>query len=196
MKKYIFILLLFIVLMGLGGCTKPKTPENPTTEATHPKIEETETKPNENSAEFCDPYEEYISTVGKGKYHYADLNGDSKQELIILRNNSKSEILTISDDYEPLIIFSGHHIFLCENNIVGQFSEGSGGCTLFFYKIEGNDAAIIDTIVYNYHESAFYLGTDSQNMRQISEEDAFKISKQYALLDESIPWYLTWFYSK
>ena len=217
MKKTMLLVLLLVLSLSLIGCNEKqvaeKTPTNDT--QTTNIVSETsqdvkdeeptqETKEETESTEplKLDPYEEYISTVAKGEYRYVDLDGDGEQELIIYRKNSRSEIITISDG-EPVVILSISDMFFCERNIIGRFSEGSGGMTLFYYQIDGQEAVIVDIIMRASSDGAWYHSSDSnipsvtpQNMTQITEEDALKMSKQYALLDDSIPWFLTWFYEE
>lgn len=189
MKKKISFVLMLLLVLSLIGCGEKITQE--TTEATEP------TEPLE-----LNPYEKYISTVAKGEYRYVDLDGDGKQELIIYRKNNKSEIITISDG-EPVVILSISDMFFCEGNIIGRFSEGSGGMNLFYYQINGQEAVIVDVIMRASSDGAWYHSSDSnipsvtpQNMTRIIEEDVFKLREKYALLDDSVPWFLTWFYEE
>lgn len=197
MKKTVAIVLALVLLAGQSACTKrPDTardtqPTQQTTEAT-----QIVTDPAES-----DPYEKYISSAPKGTYRYMDLNGDGQQELFIFRDNDRSEVVTVADG-EVVRILHAFHLFLCDDGIIGRWSEGSGGQTLFFYRIENLDAKFLDVISMTYHDDAWYHSTEitdildvsPKNMNQITKDEATNIIGQYALLEENIPYYLTLFY--
>lgn len=146
-------------------------------------------------------YEKYISNGSKGKYHYVDLDEDGKQELFISRNNGESEIVTISEG-KAVTVMAANHLFLCDGGIIGRYSEGGGGCTVFYYKMDDNEAVtLVDVIMTTFHDDAWYRSTDPnleyaspENMTRITKEDAYKIIEQYVLSEDSVPWYLTFFY--
>jgi|GEM_PF-5244736 len=189
MQKKIAFMLMLVLMLSLIGCGKRITQEAVETAEATESLE-------------LNPYEKYISTVTEGEYRYVDLDGDGEQELIIYRKNNQSEIITISDG-EPVVILSISDMFFCEGNVIGQFSEGSGGMSLFYYQINGQEAVIADVIMRASSDGAWYHSSDSnipsvtpQNMARITEEDAFDLRGKYALLDASVPWFLTWFYEE
>lgn len=193
-------LIALVLILSLVGCGKKQVIEITPAIGSQPTQQiHFETEPTEITTESSDlaPYEEYISTVAKGEYRYVDLDEDGEQELFIYRKNSKSELVIISDG-TPIRILFENHLFLCEGNIIGQYSEGSGGSTVCYYKIDNNEAVIVDAVVWIFHYDAWYRGTDinTQNMTPITMEEAKKVSKQYALIDNSVPYYLTWLYSE
>jgi len=146
-------------------------------------------------------YEKYISDNPKGKYLYVDLDEDGVQELFIYRPSSTSEIATISES-KAVTVMAANHLFLCDGGIIGRYSEGGGGCTVFYYKMDDNKAVtLIDVIMMTFHDDAWYRSTDPdlqyvtpQNMTRITKEEGQKICAQYAPLEDSMPWYLTNFY--
>lgn len=79
-------------------------------------------------------YEEYISRGDKGSHIYMDLDEDGVQELFIYRPSSTSEIATISEN-KAVTVMAANHLFLCDGGIIGRYSEGGGGCTVFYYKM-------------------------------------------------------------
>ena len=146
-------------------------------------------------------YEEYISRGDKGSHIYVDLDEDGVQELFIYRPSSTSEIATISEN-KAVTVMAANHLFLCDGGIIGRYSEGGGGCTVFYYKMDDNKAVtLVDVIMMTFHDDAWYRSTDPdlqyvtpQNMTRITREEGQKICAQYALLEDSMPWYLASFY--
>ena len=102
---------------------------------------------------------------------------------------------------------AANHLFLCDEGIIGRYSEGGGGCTVFYYKMDDNKAVtLVDTIMTTFHDDAWYRSTDPdlqyvtpQNMTRITKEEAQKAAEQYTISEEynpSMPWYLTWLYGE
>jgi hypothetical protein len=141
-------------------------------------------------------YEEYISTVPKGEYRFVDLDGDGERELFIQWKKEKCEIATISNG-NVVSVLSSWNLFLCEGGIVGRSVEIDGGAVVCYHKIVNGEAVIFDVVVWKSHDGSFYRGTDpdEHNKPRITKEEAHKIAEQYALLDDSIPYYLTWLYT-
>lgn len=151
-------------------------------------------------------YEEYISRGDKGSHIYMDLDEDGVQELFIYRPSSTSEIATISEN-KAVTVMAANHLFLCDGGIIGRYSEGGGGCTVFYYKMDDNEAVtLVDTIMTTFRDDAWYRSTDPdlqyvtpQNMTRITREEAQKAAEQYTISEEynpSMPWYLTWLYGE
>ena len=151
-------------------------------------------------------YEEYISRGDKGSHIYVDLDEDGVQELFIYRPSSTSEIATISEN-KAVTVMAANHLFLCDGGIIGRYSEGGGGCTVFYYKMDDNKAVtLVDTIMTTFRDDAWYRSTDPdlqyvtpQNMTRITKEEAQKAAEQYTISEEynpSMPWYLTWLYGE
>ena len=219
MKKLLVLALALVLVLGLVGCGKQQTIENqPTEETTVTSImideqqvveptqptetieEETEPEEVETEPQELNPYEEYISSTSKGKYLYEDLDGDGEQELYISRNNKESQIITIVDG-KPIQVMENNHLFLCEDGVIGRYSEGAGGQTVMYYRLENHEAIIIDVIM-TQNDGTWYRGVvederyvSSKTMNRITEEEAKTVVGQYGLL-EDIPWYLTWVYGE
>ena len=141
-------------------------------------------------------YEKYISDNPKGKHRYVDLDEDGKQELFISRNNGESELVTVADG-KIVRILHENRLFLCEGGIIGRWSEGSGGETLMYYRMEGQEAVLVDVVVNPFNELAWYHSSEfmaRQDMDRITKEEGQKICAQYPLLEDSMPEYLTNFY--
>ena len=200
MKKTVAIVLTLALLAGQFACTKrPDTARD-----TRPIQQATDTMEIVTHPTESDPFEKYISSVPKGTYRYIrymDLNGDGQQELFIFRDNDRSEVLTVADG-EVVRILHAFHLFLCDDGIIGRWSEGGGGQTLCFYRIENRNAKFVDVISMTYHDDAWYHSTEitdildisPENMNQITKDEASNIIGQYALLEENTPYYLTLFY--
>ena len=147
---------------------------------------------NDNTA-VQDLYEEYTSACREGAHIYVDLDEDGVQELFIWRPSSNSEIATISENKAVAVMISDN-IFLCEGGVIGRYSEGGGGRTMFYYRIENQAAVIADVIVNTFQDDAWYRSTDPnleyaspENMTRITKEEAYEVSKQYAIAEENIP---------
>ena len=146
-------------------------------------------------------YEKYISDSAKGKHRYIDLDEDGKQELFISRNNGESELVTVVNGKIVRIMFE-NHLFLCEDGIIGRMSEGSGGQTLLYSKIENQEPVIVDVVVNLANDDTWYHTSDVTDIRYVSyktmnritEEEAHRICAQHPLLEDSMPYYLTNFY--
>ena len=138
-------------------------------------------------------YEEYISRVDKGSHIYVDLDEDGVEELFIYRGGRTSEIATISEN-KVVTVIAANHLFLCDGGIIGRYSEGGGGCTMFYYRIENQAVVIVDVIVNTFQDDAWYRSTDPnleyaspENMTRITKEEACEVSKQYAIAEENMP---------
>ena len=151
-------------------------------------------------------YDEYASMHTKGAHIYVDLNEDGVEELFIYRSGRTSEIVTISEG-KAVTVMASNHLFLCDGGIIGRYSEGAGGCTVFYYKMDDNEAVtLVDVIMTTYHDDAWYRSTDpnlqyatAQNMTRITKEEAQKVSEQYAISEDNVPQkpdYLTWLYGE
>ena len=92
-------------------------------------------------------------------------------------------------------------IFLCEDGIIGKWGEGSGGETVCYYRMEGQEVVLVDVVVSPANEFNWYHSSDPntpigsrKDMNRITKEDGQKICAQYRLWDDSMPFYLTNFY--
>lgn len=151
-------------------------------------------------------YEEYTSSCREGAHIYVDLDEDGVQELFIWRPSSNSEIAMISENKAVAVMISDN-IFLCEGGVIGRYSEGGGGCTVFYYKMDDHEAVVlVDVIMTTFHDDAWYRSTDPdlqyvtpQNMTCITKEEAQKVAEQYTISEEYnpiMPGYLTWLYGE
>ena len=94
-------------------------------------------------------------------------------------------------------------MFLCEDGIIGTWGEGSGGETVCYYRMEGQEVVLVDVVVSPANELNWYhtsdpnaqLGT-TKNMDRITKEEGRKICAQYRPLDDSLPGGAASFYSE
>ena len=130
-----------------------------------------------------------------------DLNQDGEPELIIdYRNSSEVAIVTIVDG-EPVMVMDRSCTFLCEDGIIGKWGEGSGGETVCYYRMEGQEVVLVDVVVNPSNELNWYHTSDTnaqlgttKNMDRITKEEGQTICAQYPLWDDSMPSYLINFY--
>lgn len=140
------------------------------------------------------------SEYRNGRYTLQDLDDNGVPEMLIWPNEEVHEIVTIADG-EPAVILSDYGLFLCEGNIVGQYGEGSGGCTVWYYEIQGSVAQPVVCIVWMFHEDAWYTSTDYtgdwDSMTAITKEQKREIVSQYLPLEKELPesGYLHFLYS-
>lgn len=163
------------------------TAQKPTPETTQISIATTEQISLEEQI-----YREYFesSAYRGGTYTLSDLDDNGVPEMLIRPNEEVHEIVTIVDG-EPAVVLSDYGLFLCEGNIIGQYGEGSGGCTVWYYEIKGAVAQPIVCVVWMFHEDAWYTSTDYSGswdtMTPITEEEKNQIVSQYLPLEKNIP---------
>lgn len=146
-------------------------------------------------------YEKYLESFSKVDSLYMDLNQDGEPELIIdYRNSSEVAIVTIVDG-EPVMVMDRSCTFLCEDGIIGKWGEGSGGETVCYYRMDGQETVLVDVVVNPSNELNWYHTSDPnaqigtrENMDPITKEEGQKICAQYRLLDDGMPYYLSNFY--
>ena len=155
-------------------------------------VPETTTAPVETMSPEEQIYLRYFQACpyNGGTYTLQDMDGNGVPEMLIWPDEDVHEIVTIADG-EPVVLFSDYGLFLCEGNIVGQYGEGSGGCTVWYYQIHGTQVQPLVCIVWMFHEDAWYTSTDYtgnwDTMTPISKEEKNEIVSKYLPLDKDIP---------
>ena len=124
-------------------------------------------------------------------YTLSDMDGNGVPEMLIWQgSNGLREIVTIENG-EAVSILEDYDIFLCEGNIVGRYGEGSGGCTVWYYEIDGSQAKPLICLVWLFHEAKWYNSPDFtgdwDTMSPISKERQVEILSQYLPLDKDFP---------
>ena len=184
-----------ILLGGFFGWLNRGMDETPSEHPLEPIVLPTQTTIPETTAPVEPPMPENLSPeeqlyrayhqsseYREGTYTLQDLDGNGVPEMLIRPDEDIYEVVTIVDG-EPVSLLSGYGLFLCEGNIVGEYSEGSGGCTVWYYEISGSQAKPLVCIVWMFHEDAWYTSTDYtgnwDTMTPITEEEKNVIVSQY-----------------
>ena len=122
-------------------------------------------------------------------YTLSDMDGNGVPEMLIWNNsNGLTEIVTIENG-TAVSICEGYDLFLCEGNIVGEYGEGSGGSTVWYYEVDGAKMKPLVCLVWlfekdQWHNSPDFTG-DWATMTPISKERQKEILSQYLPLDKS-----------
>lgn len=180
-----------IIVGGVFGWRSRKQvhqPDEPPAESlvipTSTTVPETAVLPRETMSPEEQIYLQYFqaSQYSGGSYTLQDMDGNGIPEMLIWPDEEVHEIVTIVDG-KPVVIISDYGLFLCEGNILGQYGEGSGGCTVWYYEIKGSVAQPIVCIVWMFHEDAWYTSTDYtgswDTMTPITEEEKNQIVSQF-----------------
>lgn len=112
-------------------------------------------------------------------FYYVDRFGGTQPDIVTIREGKAVSLL---DD----ALFD-RDFFLCEDNVIGQWGEGSGGTTYWFYKVENQHLKNLDCLVFIYNESTWYRSPDYtgswDTMVPINEEERKTVAEQYIPLD-------------
>lgn len=123
-----------------------------------------------NGAEPCDEVKQM------------DLDGDGVEELLLYRHGDLVEIAAVQAD-SVVSLRPNYGLFLCENRIIGQYSEGAGGHTAFFHQLKDGQFQTVECLVYHWHEDAWYRSPDfsanDANLVPITEDERMAILEQY-----------------
>lgn len=124
-------------------------------------------------------------------YTIQDLDSNGVPEMLIQRYGSLHEVVTVQNGV-VVSVLQGSTLFLCENGVVGQYSEGSGGCTVWFYQLSGAKAESQMCLVWLFEKNTWYTSTDHtgdwDTMQPISEAQRLEIIEKYPPLEEPSSW--------
>ena len=194
-KFKVFAVILFACAFMLGGLLgylslrleerraayllEVSTPEQETTAS------ETTAAPTEALSPEEKLYREHFETLEDKEYvsyEMQDLDGNSIPEMVIYRGDSIREVATIRSGTVVSLV-EDYDLFLCENAVVGRFSEGSGGCTVWFYQISGAEAKCRVCLVWLFHEDTWYTSNDYSGdwdtLYPICDADRIEILSRY-----------------
>ena len=137
-------------------------------------------------------YWQYFNTLEykeNKSYTLSDMDGNGVPEMLIWNDPNVLEELVTIEGGVPVSILKGYDIFLCEGNILGKYGEGSGGSTVWYYKIDGAQAKPLVCLVWlfekdQWHNSPDFTG-DWATMTPITKERQKEILSQYLPLDKS-----------
>lgn len=137
-------------------------------------------------------YLQYFNTLEykeNKSYTLSDMDGNGVPEMLIWNDPNVLEELVTIEDGVPVSILKGYDIFLCEGNILGKYGEGSGGSTVWYYKIDGAQAKPLVCLVWlfekdQWHNSPDFTG-DWATMTPITKERQREILSQYLPVDRN-----------
>lgn len=200
-RKYkVFALCLFVCAFLAGGLlgwlnirleqsrsdTFMKTSE-PAQETTVPKTTSAPTDPLSPEERLYWEYFEGSEEREYKSYTLQDLDGNGVPEMLIYQGDSLRQVAAIRDG-AVVTVLEDNGIFLCENGIVGHFSEGSGGCTVWFYQVNGTEADTLVCLVWLFHENVWYTSSDYSGdwntLTPISDADRIRILSQYPSVED------------
>lgn len=137
-------------------------------------------------------YWQYFNTLEykeNKSYTLSDMDGNGVPEMLIWNDPNVLEELVTIEGGVPVSILKGYDIFLCEGNILGKYGEGSGGSTVWYYKIDGAQVKPLVCLVWlfekdQWHNSPDFTG-DWATMTPITKERQKEILSQYLPMDKS-----------
>lgn len=156
----------------------------PTTPPTEPPMPES-LSPEEQL------YWEYFNTLEYKEhktYTFSDMDGNGIPEMLIWNGpNRLCEIVTIENG-AAVSICEGYDLFLCEGNILGEYGEGSGGSTVWYYEIDGSKLKPQVCLVWLFEKDQWHLSPDFTGewatMTPITKERQKEILSQYLPMDK------------
>ena len=166
----------------------------PTQTTVPPTTAPTEPPMPENLSPEEQLYWEYFNALeykDHKSYSLSDMDGNGVPEMLIWNDpNGLQEIVTIENGV-PVSVIKGYDIFLCEGNILGKYGEGSGGSTVWYYKIDSTQVKPQVCLVWlfekdQWHNSPDFTG-DWATMTPITKERQREILSQYLPLNQDFP---------
>lgn len=144
-------------------------------------------------------YHAYMEAAEPGECTYQDMDGDGTDELLVNRYGGLNEIVTIRDGKAESLL-SASDLFLCKDNVIGQYGEGSGGSTIWFCKVENQQLKNLDCLVWMFQENAWYRSPDYtgewDTMVPITEEERWAVVEQYPPLEMKSGSFMDFIYCK
>lgn len=203
-KIFAAVLCLFAIAVGgFFGWLSLKWEREPSVQTAEPIVLPTQTTIPPTTVPTESPMPENLSTEEQLYWDYfqtleyrehktytlSDMDGNGVPEMLIWNNaNGLQEIVTIESG-AAVSICEGYNLFLCEENIVGEYGEGSGGSTVWYYAVDGSKLKPLVCLVWlfekdQWHNSPDFTG-DWATMTPISKERQKEILSQYLPLDKS-----------
>ncbi|MGM9549434.1 MAG: hypothetical protein ACI3V5_06275 [Faecousia sp.] len=108
------------------------------------------------------------------------MDGDGTGELLLFAGDGNlTRIVTVRDG-EAVPLLEGSCLYLCGSGRIEQWSEGAGGETRAYYRVEHQKAVPEQTLVYHWNEDQWYRSTGSANsLEPISYEEQQQITDLY-----------------
>ncbi len=163
MKRVAVLLLLTILLTGCSGGM-----EKPVLEYTIPVV-------TAEILEQTDLIEDSSPVKPTDGVFLLDLNQDGIEEKLVYKDGALTEILSVDAEGEKSLL-QGYAVFLCDDEMtIAQFSEGSGGHTIYFYRMVDGEMAPCECLVYLWNDDRYCRSTDFSDsyasLVDISEEE-------------------------
>ncbi len=104
-----------------------------------------------------------------------DLDGDGNAEKLYFQDGILHRVFAVEGQEERLI-FEDSTSFLCDDGkTIVQFSEGSGGHTLFYYQLIHGELESQECLVYHYADGRYFRSLDHSaangSLVELTEEE-------------------------
>lgn len=171
---------LFGCLLGIVIPEKEDAPHAiPTTVATTVATAASTTEPTFSQEEQW--IAEFLADSGDA-IRRIDLDLDGSEELLRYRGDTLIQVCTVSPE-GVISLMESYALFLCENGIIGRYSEGAGGHTGFFYQLADGQFQCVECVVYHWQEDAWYRSPDltanDTTLVPITEDERMEILGKY-----------------
>lgn len=137
-------------------------------------------------AQLLANYGGYLSSIDTywiKYYALRDLDGDGQDELLLFnRDKTLSNVAGVLNGTAREIL-SGSSLYLCAENVLEYWGEGSGGSGCTYYQVENKTAVPIESITYRGNNDQWYRDRDFDFMKEdltpITNEEYQRIVDTY-----------------
>lgn len=137
-------------------------------------------------AQLLANYGGYLSSIDTywiKYYALRDLDGDGQDELLLFnRDKTLSNVAGVLNGTAREIL-SGSSLYLCAENVLEYWGEGSGGSGCTYYQLENKTAVPIESITYRGNNDQWYRDRDFDFMKEdltpITNEEYQRIVDTY-----------------
>ena len=139
-----------------------------------------------DDAQLLANYGGYLSSIDTywiKYYALRDLDGDGQDELLLFnRDKTLSNVAGVLNGTAREIL-SGSSLYLCAENVLEYWGEGSGGSGCTYYQVENKTAVPIESITYRGNNDQWYRDRDFDFMKEdltpITNEEYQRIVDTY-----------------
>lgn len=138
-------------------------------------------------------YFDYVSgldTTWLRFYDLRDLDGDGQEELLLFTTGGTLDRICAFQDGTVQDILSGGELSLREDNVIRQWTGGSGGETYIFYRLENQKPVPLECITYRVHNDQWYRDKDcdvmTEDITPITEDEKDTVMSRYSYLNVEI----------
>ena len=143
-------------------------------------------------AQLLANYGGYLSSIDTywiKYYALRDLDGDGQDELLLFnRDKTLSNVAGVLNGTAREIL-SGSSLYLCAENVLEYWGEGSGGSGCTYYQLENKTAVPIESITYRGNNDQWYRDRDFDFMKEdltpITNEEYQRIVDTYSRMTMS-----------